>query len=129
MPLRLGVLRGSRLRTSFRKLSPDFVAAGETATGASIVLEADCGFIPKPARLMAQAANLGVSAALRHMVAERIQAAEGQGEDLLPRSAMTPILTPSFRSLPTSTSARDIATANQTGQRVTPHCSVVGITA
>src|SRR5215831_11221263 len=35
-------------------------------------------------RDLAQAANLGVSAALRQMIAERIQAAEGQGEDLLP---------------------------------------------
>jgi len=35
-------------------------------------------------RALAQAANLGVSAAVRQMIAERIQAAEGQGEDLLP---------------------------------------------
>src|SRR5215472_12175983 len=35
-------------------------------------------------RDLAQAANLGVSAALRQMIAERIRAAEVQGEDLLP---------------------------------------------
>ena len=35
-------------------------------------------------RALAQAADLGVSAALRQMIAERVEAAEGQGEDLLP---------------------------------------------
>ena len=36
-------------------------------------------------RDLAQAANLGVSAALRQMIAGRIEAAKGQGEDLLPK--------------------------------------------
>ena len=36
-------------------------------------------------RALTQTANLGVSAALRQMIAEKVQAAEGQGEDLLPR--------------------------------------------
>jgi predicted DNA binding CopG/RHH family protein len=34
-------------------------------------------------RALAQAADLGVSAALRQMIAQRVEATEGQGEDLL----------------------------------------------
>ena len=35
-------------------------------------------------RALAQSDDLGVSAALRQMIADRVQAAEGQGKDLLP---------------------------------------------
>ena len=52
---------------------------GQVLVGAMVPAQQATAF-----RDLAQAANLGVSAALRQMIAERIEAAKGQGEDLLP---------------------------------------------
>ena len=52
---------------------------GQVLVGAMVPAQQATAF-----RDLAQAANLGVSAALRQMIADRVQAAEGQGEDLLP---------------------------------------------
>ena len=51
---------------------------GQVLVGAMVPVRQATAF-----RALAQAANLGVSAALRQMIAERVQAAEGR-EDLLP---------------------------------------------
>jgi hypothetical protein len=53
---------------------------GQVLVGAMVPAQQATAF-----RDLAQAANLGVSAALRQMIAERIEAAKGQGEDLLPK--------------------------------------------
>src|SRR5215471_7866483 len=52
---------------------------GQVLVGAMVPAQQATAF-----RDLAQAANLGVSAALRQMIAGRIEAAKGQGEDLLP---------------------------------------------
>ena len=52
---------------------------GQVLVGAMIPAQQATAF-----RALAQADDLGVSAALRQMIADRVQAAEGQGKDLLP---------------------------------------------
>src|SRR5262249_46346519 len=51
---------------------------GQVLVGAMVPAQQATAF-----RALAQAADLGVSAALRQVIAERVQAGEGQGEDLL----------------------------------------------
>ena len=51
---------------------------GQVLVGAMVSAQHATAF-----RALAQAANLGVSAALRQIIADRLQATEGQAEDLL----------------------------------------------